>query len=279
MHLLHVGQEGGALSIVADGIANGFIGSSPCGCYNAVPSYSLQAFAVAVTVDTLRACPAIRLYLLAFFIQLDVCHYSRHNLGVSRVFHACAAHVGQQVGVIFRDALCVAIAHAVPVTVGHDRVAEQIVFHVLSAVIARYHRVVADALRALGQAFENLVRVKLSLLRELEQVAGLQAVAELEPFCHVATVHDVALREWRGRGRLRLAEQLYGLVELGDASVEDGLAVVVGRHGRVAERFGVRNLAIDVEQLHEAESVEHVSHRHIVVCVFCLCLVVEVVKV
>ena len=233
MHLLHVGQEGGALSIVADGIANGFIGSSPCGCYNAVPSYSLQAFAVAVTVDTLRACPVIRPHL-AVVIQLDVCHYSRHNLGVSRVFHACAAHVGQQVGVIFCYALCGAIAHAVPVAIGHDGVAEQIVGHVLSAVIARYHRVVVNALRALGQAFENLVRVKLSLLRELEQVARLQSVGQLEPFLRVATVHEVALREWRGRGRLRLAEQLYGLVELGNTAIKDGLSIVVGRHRRVA---------------------------------------------
>ena len=278
MHLLHVGQEGGALRIVADGIANGFIGSSPCGCYNAIPSYSLQAFAVAVTVDTLRAVPLIRVYLSVH--QLNVAHNSRHNLGVSRVFHASATHIGQQVGVIFCYALCGAIAHTVPVAIGHDGVAEQIVGHVLSAVIARYHRVVVNALRALLQTSQNFIGlIQVGLLRQLQQVASLQSVAQLQPFLHIAAVHHVALAQRCSLSILRLAKQFDSLIQFCNTAIKDGFAIVVGRHRRVAQRLGVRYLAIHVEHLHEAHGMKHVGHRHIVVSVFCLCLIVQVVKV
>ncbi len=147
VNLANLGGESLALCLILDVILDDIVFGFPCGSHYAVPSHGFQALAVAMAVDTLGACPAIRLHL-AVFIQLDVGHHGRHYLGVAWVLHASSSHVGEQVCVVFGYALRRAVCHAVPVAIGHDGVAHEIVGHVLSAVVAWHHGVVVDALWA-----------------------------------------------------------------------------------------------------------------------------------
>ena len=147
VELLNVGNKLVACGGVGNVIGYVLVCGCPCRGHDAVPSHGLQALAVAVAVNAFGACPVVRLHLAVH--DLDVRHHCRHDLRVAWILNARAAHVGEQVGIVFRYALSSAVSHAVPVAIGHDGVAHEIVGNVLSAVVAWHHGVVVYALWAL----------------------------------------------------------------------------------------------------------------------------------